>query len=249
MKTLRKFTLIELLVVIAIIAILAAMLLPALNRARAVAKGAACTNNMKNITLSTAQYTADNNDYLIWCGWQSWSATDPYANWRMRLMNDYLKNKNIFWCPSDGGRTMSSGASWSTTIAQNLPLYGSYGMNYQWYRDDPKHPMNASANLTYFAGDIWSIVKVGNIKHPSVKIHYAENNGDWNILYNKLPKGVHVDDATGMEAMEYYRHDNRCGIGWADGHVGLTRYEDITWVGPGSTGWPDANMYAFLADY
>ena len=106
MRTKRSFTLIELLVVIAIIAILAAMLLPALNQAKAKAMQINCAANLKQIGLGMRMYLGDNdgqspgiwakNEPLPW----SWTNDNDCYSWRANLY-PYINAEKVFTCPGE----------------------------------------------------------------------------------------------------------------------------------------------------
>lgn len=101
----RAFTLIELLVVIAIIAILAAMLLPALAKAKSKAHSANCISNHKQMILSFQMWGDENNDgKYAWNPGVGYIAPDPLRNVWFSLEN-YMKNPAVLTCPADKQRT------------------------------------------------------------------------------------------------------------------------------------------------
>lgn len=221
-----NFTLIELLIVIAIIAILAAMLLPALNKARARAHSINCVSHLGQLMRAQQMYSSDNQDMIL-KGWNP-MITIPgqkYTTWSQVLVNKYL-SYNVMYCPAN---PLIEKEKYRSEI-------GVYGMIDLARETSAGKDHVRVAELQGLFGNSFIVGSGGNavyllnkMRNPAAFLIHADSV--YGSTANKDKKGRMAYQFKGADHLEngglYLAHDNRANVAYADAHVASRSHVEL----------------------
>lgn len=240
-RTMQHFSLIELLIVIAIIAILAAMLLPALNQARERAKSIGCIGNLKQIGMAYQIYISENNDNMP-------PARIPadggkYQYWS-NMMANQIGEPQIACDPGeDGDKKLNKRGM---MFCPSMPIYENYTCYWSHY------------GIMYFGiggetkGDIKPIRKFSRLLYPSRAFLFVDSSSGW----NKENNGYYMVDAKTSDLPDLtdshwgLRHNNSFNVVYAGGNAGNIVFRQIVQLlqdgpGGGNYGWQKNREFGY----
>ncbi|HCE44898.1 MAG TPA: hypothetical protein DET40_15260 [Lentisphaeria bacterium] len=219
----NKFTLIELLVVIAILAILVGLLLPAVSKAKGVAKQSCCISNTRQINLSIAMYADDNKNNIPYVA-LSGATYGTTVYWTETFQN-YIKNYNILRCPAAERTVFPTSA--------NAPC--DYGRNYNHLATNPKHATDPKTIL--YANS--QMTRMHGIKHPADVMQMVDAltpvGSGYDQTWTLSCPGDHgADRAAAVDPgaaqpwlLLNARHNGLANLSYWDGHSDSLRYKEI----------------------